>query len=186
MAFDITAACSGFVVALVTAAQFIRTGLYRNVLVIGGDALSRFVDWRDRCAPRWCGVSRGCSRVCPQAWAATASGCCCCCAGKLTCQADPGCRCCWQHLVTSTPACWAGPCDQACRAALTCALPAATCILFGDGCGAVVLTAQPGQCCLLGSSMHSDGCGQKHLSVRPPAAPGCLRHAVQLRQGSSA
>ena len=51
MAFDITAACSGFVVALVTAAQFIRTGLYRNVLVIGGDALSRFVDWRDRCAP---------------------------------------------------------------------------------------------------------------------------------------
>ena len=51
MAFDITAACSGFVVALVTAAQFIRTGQYSNVLVIGGDALSRFVDWRDRCKP---------------------------------------------------------------------------------------------------------------------------------------
>ena len=51
MAFDITAACSGFVVALITAAQFIRTGQYRNILVIGGDALSRFVDWRDRCEP---------------------------------------------------------------------------------------------------------------------------------------
>ena len=48
MAFDLTAACSGFVVGLVTAAQYIRTGSYRNILVIGGDALSRYVDWRDR------------------------------------------------------------------------------------------------------------------------------------------
>ncbi|KXZ42962.1 hypothetical protein GPECTOR_109g205 [Gonium pectorale] len=48
VAFDLTAACSGFVVALVTAAQYIRTGTFRNVLVLGGDALSRFVDWRDR------------------------------------------------------------------------------------------------------------------------------------------
>ncbi len=35
-------------VGLVTAAQYIRTGAARNVLVIGADALSRFVDWRDR------------------------------------------------------------------------------------------------------------------------------------------
>lgn len=48
LAFDLTAACSGFVVGLVTGAQFIRTGIYRNVLVIGADALSRYVDWRDR------------------------------------------------------------------------------------------------------------------------------------------
>ena len=48
LAFDITAACSGFVVGLVTAAQFIRTGMYQNILVIGADALSRYVDWRDR------------------------------------------------------------------------------------------------------------------------------------------
>lgn len=47
-AFDLTAACSGFVMGLVTASQFIRTGGARNVLVIGADALSRFVDWRDR------------------------------------------------------------------------------------------------------------------------------------------
>lgn len=48
VAFDLTAACSGFVFSLVTAAQFIRTGLYQNVLVIGADLLSRWVDWSDR------------------------------------------------------------------------------------------------------------------------------------------
>ncbi len=48
IAFDVTAACSGFVVGLITAAQYIRTGAYRNVLVVGADALSRCVDWRDR------------------------------------------------------------------------------------------------------------------------------------------
>jgi hypothetical protein len=48
VAFDLTAACSGFVLALVTAAQFVNTGVRRNVLVVGGDAMSRIVDWRDR------------------------------------------------------------------------------------------------------------------------------------------
>jgi len=48
VAFDLTAACSGFVFGLVTAAQFIRTGVYQNVLLIGGDVLSRWVDWSDR------------------------------------------------------------------------------------------------------------------------------------------
>lgn len=47
-AFDITAACSGFVIALISAATYIRTGLYRNIVVIGADALSRYTDWRDR------------------------------------------------------------------------------------------------------------------------------------------
>lgn len=47
-AFDLTAACSGFVIALVTANQFLQTGTYRNVLVIGADALSKWVDWSDR------------------------------------------------------------------------------------------------------------------------------------------
>lgn len=51
MAFDLTAACSGFVVGLITAAQFIRTGRYRNIVIIGADALSRYVDWRDRGGP---------------------------------------------------------------------------------------------------------------------------------------
>lgn len=48
VAFDLTAACSGFVLALVTAAQFVRTGTAKHVLVIGADAMSRVVDWRDR------------------------------------------------------------------------------------------------------------------------------------------
>ncbi len=48
VAFDLTAACSGFVFGLVTAAQFIRTGAYQNILLIGADVLSRWVDWNDR------------------------------------------------------------------------------------------------------------------------------------------
>jgi 3-oxoacyl-[acyl-carrier-protein] synthase III len=48
VAFDLTAACSGFVFGLVTAAQYIRTGAYRTVLLIGADVLSRWVDWSDR------------------------------------------------------------------------------------------------------------------------------------------
>lgn len=48
VAFDLTAACSGFIFGLVTASQFIRTGVYQNVLLIGADILSRWVDWSDR------------------------------------------------------------------------------------------------------------------------------------------
>ena len=57
LAFDLTAACSGFVVGLVTGAQFIRTRAYGTVLVIGADALSRYVDWRDRGGCWHAGVS---------------------------------------------------------------------------------------------------------------------------------
>ena len=65
VAFDLTAACSGFVLALVTGAQYIKTGTARNVLVIGADALSRYVDWRDRCEPfrGWAGIGSGMHRV---------------------------------------------------------------------------------------------------------------------------
>ncbi|MFN9394664.1 MAG: beta-ketoacyl-ACP synthase III [Pseudanabaena sp.] len=48
VAFDLVAACSGFVFGLVTASQYIRTGVYQNVLLIGADVLSRWVDWQDR------------------------------------------------------------------------------------------------------------------------------------------
>lgn len=48
VAFDLTAACSGFVFGMVTAAQFIRSGTYQNILLIGADILSRWVDWSDR------------------------------------------------------------------------------------------------------------------------------------------
>ncbi len=47
-AFDITAACSGFVYALSTAEAFIRSGQAKKVLVIGTEVYSRIMDWEDR------------------------------------------------------------------------------------------------------------------------------------------
>ena len=47
-AFDVEAACSGFLYSLATANQFIATGFYRNILVVGAECLSRFTDWKDR------------------------------------------------------------------------------------------------------------------------------------------
>ena len=47
-AFDLNAACSGFVYSLATGAQFIETGAYKNVLVIGAETLSKVVDYTDR------------------------------------------------------------------------------------------------------------------------------------------
>ena len=48
VAFDLTAACSGFLFALITAGQYLRSGAMRRALVIGADQLSRWVDWDDR------------------------------------------------------------------------------------------------------------------------------------------
>nr|YP_010903798.1 beta-ketoacyl-acyl carrier protein synthase III [Hypnea musciformis]WCH56849.1 beta-ketoacyl-acyl carrier protein synthase III [Hypnea musciformis] len=48
VAFDLTAACSGFVLGIITAAQFIQNGSYHNILVIGADVLSKWIDWSDR------------------------------------------------------------------------------------------------------------------------------------------
>ncbi len=47
-AFDLQAACSGFVYALVTAEQFIAAGIYKTVMVIGAEKLSSIVNWQDR------------------------------------------------------------------------------------------------------------------------------------------
>jgi len=47
-AFDVNAACSGFLFALSTADKFIRSGDARHVLVIGAETLTRIVDWSDR------------------------------------------------------------------------------------------------------------------------------------------
>ncbi len=47
-AFDLAAACAGFVYGLVTAEQFILTGTYQKVLVIGADLISSYIDWTDR------------------------------------------------------------------------------------------------------------------------------------------
>ena len=47
-AFDIQAVCSGFVFALATADNFIKSGQVKNAIVIGAETLSRIVDWKDR------------------------------------------------------------------------------------------------------------------------------------------
>jgi 3-oxoacyl-[acyl-carrier-protein] synthase-3 len=46
--YDISAACSGFLFALTTGAQFIETGRYKKVLVIGGDKMSSILNYEDR------------------------------------------------------------------------------------------------------------------------------------------
>ncbi|MER3522977.1 MAG: 3-oxoacyl-ACP synthase [Ignavibacteria bacterium] len=46
--FDLSAACSGFLYALVTAAQFVETGSHKKVLVIGADKMSAITDYTDR------------------------------------------------------------------------------------------------------------------------------------------
>jgi 3-oxoacyl-[acyl-carrier-protein] synthase-3 len=47
-AFDVQAVCSGFVYGLSTADHFLRSGAYRNALVVGAEIYSRILDWSDR------------------------------------------------------------------------------------------------------------------------------------------
>jgi len=47
-AFDLEAGCSGFVYGLSVASQFIETGMYDNILVIGAETLSKITNWDDR------------------------------------------------------------------------------------------------------------------------------------------
>ena len=47
-AFDLQAACSGFVYGMIVADQFLRSGAARNILMVGTERLSSVVDWRDR------------------------------------------------------------------------------------------------------------------------------------------
>ena len=47
-AVDMNAVCSGFIYALATGSQFVATGAYKNVLVIGAEVFTRILDWQDR------------------------------------------------------------------------------------------------------------------------------------------
>ncbi len=47
-AFDLSAACSGFLYGIATASQFIQSGMYRYALVVGVDCLSKITNWEDR------------------------------------------------------------------------------------------------------------------------------------------
>ena len=48
LAFDVNAACAGFLFALNTADAYLRTGMAKNALIIGGEVLSKLVNWTDR------------------------------------------------------------------------------------------------------------------------------------------
>ena len=47
-AFDLEAGCTGFIYAVATGSQFVATGMYKTVLVIGGETMSKILDWEDR------------------------------------------------------------------------------------------------------------------------------------------
>lgn len=46
--YDLSAACSGFIYALSTGAQFIETGRYKKIIVVGGDKMSSIINYKDR------------------------------------------------------------------------------------------------------------------------------------------
>ncbi|MFV0467286.1 MAG: beta-ketoacyl-ACP synthase III [Lachnospiraceae bacterium] len=48
VAFDLNAACSGFLFALSAADAYIKSGMYKNALIVGGEILSKIMDWTDR------------------------------------------------------------------------------------------------------------------------------------------
>lgn len=48
VAFDLSAACSGFLFALNTAYSYIAAGIYKNALIVGSEVLSKLMDWSDR------------------------------------------------------------------------------------------------------------------------------------------
>lgn len=48
VAFDLNAACAGFLFALHTAWAYIEAGIYRNALIVGSEVLSKIIDWTDR------------------------------------------------------------------------------------------------------------------------------------------
>lgn len=61
--FDLGAACSGFVYSLAIADQFIKTGFYKNILVIGAEVLSRIVNYKDRNTCILFGDGAGCAII---------------------------------------------------------------------------------------------------------------------------
>ena len=64
-AFDLQAACTGFVYGAATASQFIATGTFNNILVIGGDVTTRILDFTDRNSCVLFGDAVGAAVFCP-------------------------------------------------------------------------------------------------------------------------
>ena len=55
--YDVSAACSGFIYTLITGQQFIASGQYKKVIVIGGDIMSSIVSYKDRNTCGKCGLT---------------------------------------------------------------------------------------------------------------------------------
>ncbi|MCI8447298.1 MAG: ketoacyl-ACP synthase III [Eubacterium sp.] len=66
-AYDLCAACSGFVFALNTAQAYIQCGMYRKILIIGAETLSKLMDWQDRSTCVLFGDGAGAAVVCADA-----------------------------------------------------------------------------------------------------------------------
>jgi 3-oxoacyl-[acyl-carrier-protein] synthase-3 len=57
--FDIRAACNGYIVALITAIQFLKSNKYRRCIVVGVDSITRFINWEDKKSNYLFGVGAG-------------------------------------------------------------------------------------------------------------------------------
>lgn len=64
VAFDINAACSGFLFALQMADMYIKQGVYKNALIVGAETLSKIMDWNDRSTCVLFGDGAGAAVVC--------------------------------------------------------------------------------------------------------------------------
>ncbi len=63
-AYDLCAACSGFIFALHTAQAYIQSGMYRKILIVGAETLSKLIDWSDRSTCVLFGDGAGAAVVC--------------------------------------------------------------------------------------------------------------------------
>ncbi len=64
-AFDISAACSGYLFALTTAKQYLLSGMYKNALVIAAEKITSLIDWKDRATCVLFGDGAGASVLAP-------------------------------------------------------------------------------------------------------------------------
>ena len=64
VAFDVNAACSGFLFALHTAHAYLQAGIYKNALLLGAETLSKIMDWSDRSTCVLFGDGAGAAVVC--------------------------------------------------------------------------------------------------------------------------
>lgn len=66
VAFDLSAACSGFIFALDTVSMYLQSGMYKNALIIGAETLSKIMDWNDRSTCVLFGDGAGAAVVCAE------------------------------------------------------------------------------------------------------------------------